>query len=225
MLTNKYGERKTEYYKDYVVFDLETTGISCYTDQVIEIAALTVQDNKVAECFSSFVNPQRSIPYSATRVNGITDDMVADAPTFDSVLNDFIEFIEDLPLVGHNIHSFDLKYIYRDSMEYFGAVPDNDYVDTLYLSRMCLPDLEHHTLADMACHYRISTKGAHRALNDCQMNQKVYEKLGKHLVSHPDDFPTCPECGNHMLKKNGKYGKFWGCSGYPNCRHTEKLKG
>ncbi|MCR4787566.1 MAG: topoisomerase DNA-binding C4 zinc finger domain-containing protein [Lachnospiraceae bacterium] len=223
MLGNTYGNRLTEYLNDYVVFDLETTGTSCYTDRVVEISAIKVINNEIAEEFSSLVNPEQKIPYFASQVNGITDDMVADAPLFEEALQDFLEFIGDLPLVGHNIHCFDMKFIYRDSMEFYGAVPGNDYVDTLYLARMCLPELDHHTLSDLASHYGISTEGAHRALADCRMNRMVYEKLGEHLVSHTLDFPKCPKCGNIMVKRSGKYGSFMGCSGYPNCRHTEKL--
>ena len=172
------GKQLLEYVPDYVVFDLETTGINCYKDSVVEISAVKVIGGMVEDEFSSLVNPQRSIPYAASRVNGITDAMVADAPPFDKVLAEFIDFTEGMTLVGHNIHSFDLKFIYRDSEKFYGGIPGNDYVDTLRLARKYMPQLKRHSLTLLAEYYGISTEGAHRALNDCHMNQQVYEQLG-----------------------------------------------
>ena len=79
-MANKKGNRLNLYTKDYVVFDLETTGLSPETDEIIEISGIRVRDGKAVEEFSTLVNPGRSIPYAATRINGITDKMVQDAP-------------------------------------------------------------------------------------------------------------------------------------------------
>ncbi len=135
MLSNTKGSQLSGYYPDYVVFDLETTGTSCYKDSVIEISAIKVVDHKIRDEFSLLVYPGRSIPYYASQVNRITDEMVADAPRFEVVLKDFIEFIGGMPLVGHNINAFDMKFIYLDCQNYYGSVLDNDYVDTLKLAR------------------------------------------------------------------------------------------
>ena len=172
------GKQLLEYVPDYVVFDLETTGINCYKDSVVEISAVKVIGGRVENEFSSLVNPHRSIPYEVSKVNGITDAMVADAPLFNDVLMKFIDFTEGMTLVGHNIHSFDLKFIYRDSEKFYGGIPGNNYVDTLRLARKYLPQLKRHSLTLLAEYYGISTAGAHRALNDCHMNQQVYEQMG-----------------------------------------------
>ncbi len=187
----------------------------------MEISAIKVMNGQVMDEFSTLVNPECPIPYSASRVNGITDDMVKGAPFFKDALTDFMEFIGDLVLVGHNIHYFDLKFIYRDCEEYFGKIPENDYVDTLKMARICLPELPHHSLSDLAEFYGISTEGAHRALNDCRMNQAVYEMMGELLLKKISSARKCPKCGNLLQRRNGKYGVFWGCSGYPDCRYTE----
>lgn len=223
MLGNTKGKMEMNYVSDYVIFDLETTGVNCHADQVIEISAIKVENHQVIEEFSTLVNPECHIPVVASEVNNITDDMVADAPLFKDVLPEFIEFIGDLPLVGHNIHTFDLPFIYRDSQKYLEKVPSNDYVDTLVLARMCLPDQEKYRLTNLADHFDITVENAHRALGDCRMNQKVYEELGKILDSGAVTVRMCPDCGKTMVKRNGKYGEFWGCSGYPNCKHTEKI--
>ena len=225
MLGKKQGKQRLESVPDYVVFDVETTGISCRYDEVVELSALKVKNGKVVEEFSTLVKAMRPISYGASMVNGITDDMLIDAPAFDTVLTDFIEFIEDLPLVGHNISTFDMKFIYRDCEKYFGKVPDNDYIDTLTLSRMCLTGMKHHKLTDVAEYYEISTDGAHRALNDCRMNQLVYEGLCADMKTGSFAKPReCPKCGQYLVKRKGKYGEFLGCSGYPGCRYTEDIK-
>ncbi len=225
MLSTKTGNMITEYVRDYVVFDLETTGISCNLDQIVEISGVKVIGGKVADNFSTLVNPQRPIPWQASQVNGITDDMVEDAPYIDDVLGQFIEFIGDFVLIGHNIKSFDLKFIYRESERLFGKFPDNDFVDTLILARHMFPEMEHHRLGDMADLFKLKNDQEHRALSDSMVNQKIYEKMGKLLMNSPELLKKCPECGNLLKKRNGKYGPFWGCSGFPDCRYTEDIEG
>lgn len=223
MLGANKGKKLDQYVSDYVVFDLETTGISCYTDQVVEISAIKVEKGQTVGEFTSLVNPKCPISYGASQVNGITDEMVKDAPTFDKVLADFLDFAGNYVLVGHNIHTFDLKFIYRDCEKFFGKVPENDYVDTLSLARICLPGLGHHKLTDLSEYYGISTKGAHRALNDCRMNQLIYERLGVEMEEKKKDMKKCPRCGQLLCQRKGKFGLFLGCSGYPACRYTENL--
>lgn len=223
MLGDKQGRKLDRYMPDYVVFDLETTGTNAMTDAVVEISAVKVRQGKVADEFTTLVNPGFPIPYYASKVNNIYDDMVKDAPVFQKALADFNEFAGSMVLVGHNIHTFDMKFIWRDAKEYWGKTITNDYIDTLVLARQCLPQLSHYKLVDLASHYHISADGAHRALADCHMNQKVFERLGKELDSPAvkKNMKICPRCGQFLRKRSGRYGEFWGCSGYPACRYTE----
>ena len=195
---------------DYVLYDLETTGTSSKYDEVIEISAVKVKNGVVTEEFSQLVNPGRPIPSAASAVNHITDDMVAFAPMFDSVLQQFLAFIGDDVLAGHNINRFDMKFLYRDCERYFGQTLTNDYIDTLKLARLCLPELSHHRLEDLAQYYGISTAGAHRALNDCRMNQQVFEKLAKELPQtvYSEVDPFSAEDASEVLEKL-KHMKFW----------------
>ena len=208
---------------DYVVFDLETTGVSYKHDEVIEISGIKVIGGKIEDKFSSLVNPGIPISPWATQVNGITDEMVADSPSFDVVLKDFLEFAGDMIIVGHNIQCFDMKFICRDALKFYGETVGNDYIDTLPLARMCLPTLPHHTLTALAEYYELDTEGAHRALNDCRMNQVIFENLVKELEQVAESkkgLMLCPVCGNLMVLRKGKFGEFFGCSGYPTCRYT-----
>ena len=214
------GRRLNQYAKDYVVFDLETTGISVEEDSIIEISAIKVKDNKPVEEFTTLVNPGTHIPIGATNINGITDEMVKDSPTLMEVLPDFLSFIEGEILVGHNIQSFDLKFIYRGAELLEKDVP-NDYVDTLFMARECLSMLKRHRLVDISAYFQIDIKGAHRALNDCVMNQRCYEEMGK--LSKDKTVEICPKCGGELRRRSGKFGDFYGCMNYPNCRFTRNV--
>ncbi len=226
MLSKQIGKKLNIYVPDYCVFDLETTGTSPVKDAIIEISAVKVVGGKVTEEFSTLVNPMRPIPYWATAVNGITDEMVKEAPTCEDALREFLDFVGDMILVGHNIHLFDMKFICRDAKEYWEMNVGNDYIDTLPIARKYLPALAHHTLGDLARHYDIDTEGAHRALFDCHMNQEVFEYLRDEMEKtskEREELPICPKCGKMLKIRNGKYGGFWGCAGYPTCRFTQNV--
>lgn len=226
MEKQKKGKRLSAYQPDYVVFDLETTGLSPATDQIIEISAVKVKGGRIKDTFSTLVNPGRHIPASASQVNGITDGMVADAPGLKDVLKRFLVFIGGDTLVGHNIHSFDMKFLNAAMQEFYQKDLENDYIDTLYMARNCLKELARHRLVDLAAHFRISTQGAHRALNDCMMNQKCFEEMGKRMAaagpgqSREPAAEVCPRCGGELVMRNGRYGPFYGCGNYPRCRYT-----
>jgi DNA polymerase III epsilon subunit family exonuclease len=136
------GKRIDHFIDTYVVFDLETTGLSCYGNEIIEIGAIKVENNRVVNTYSSFVKPMNNIPYYITRINGISNQMVSKAPGIDCALAEFLEFTGDYPLLGHNIISFDMKFINVASEVLFGKGIQNDYIDTLLLSRRHLQSLK-----------------------------------------------------------------------------------
>ncbi len=206
---------------DYVVFDFETTGLSCMGDKIIEISAVKVRDGQIVEEFSTLVDPEQPIPYGASMVNHITDDMVKGMPTIAEALPAFLSFVGKLPLVGHNILSFDMKFLNRECMELYGKEIANDLIDTLKVARQCFPEMHHRRLTDLAEHYGLSTVGAHRALADCRMNQIIYERMKAELKE--STVPVCPKCGCVLIIRSGRFGKFYGCSGFPGCRFTKNI--
>lgn len=223
------GKRLNRYLEDYVVFDLETTGISQERDAIIEISAVKVEKHEIVGEFSTLVNPGRHIPAGATAVNGITDEMVKDAPGIEAAVQNFLDFIGDFVLVGHNIHTFDTNFVYDAALQFLGREVRNDYIDTLYMARSCLPELEHHKLTDVAAYFGLQTQGAHRALFDCMMNQGCYEALGKLMEEKKkkgavSEEQSCPVCGGVLVLRKGKFGMFYGCSGYPACRFTRNVR-
>lgn len=226
LLSNTTGRKLNQYVPNYVVFDLETTGTSIISDAVIEISAVKVANGRVVDEFSTLVNPERPIPIHASNVNGIFDDMVKGAPVFKKALADFLKFAGDMVLVGHNIHTFDMKFICRDAEKYWGKTIGNDYIDTLQIARAYLPQVTSYKLTSLAEYYGIGSQGAHRALSDCRMNQRIFECLAKEIRNPSEEakaVPKCPKCGNVMRKRTGKYGEFLGCSGFPDCRYTMNL--
>lgn len=218
-MIRKKGKILNIYVPDYVVFDIETTGISIQKDKIIELSAVKVKEGKVVEEFSSLVNPRQPIPFEAYKVNGISDEMVAGEPFLEEVLPKFLDFTKNEIVVGHNIASFDTNFIYDAAYELFGHEFQNDYIDTLKMARARLPMLSHHKLSDVANYFSIDVMGAHRALNDCMINYQCFEALGKLKVEEKD---ICPQCGSPLVKRNGKFGAFYGCSSYPGCKFTRR---
>ena len=214
---------------NYCIFDLETTGFSPYADKIIEISAVKVINRQIVDERSTLINPKIPIPARATQVNNISNAMVRNAPEINEVLPRFLSFTEGMVLVGHNIHTFDMKFILRDAEE-LGLSVSNDYIDTLMLAKRIFPTLKGRKLTDLADHYGISSDGAHRALFDCRMNQIIYEKLKNesqnarekiHQTEQKQQY--CPFCRSPLQIKNGRFGQFLGCSNYPRCNYTKNL--
>lgn len=160
----------------YVVFDIETTGLSKEKEMITEIGAVKVADGKIIDRFSTFVNPQRPISAEIKKLTGITDDMVKDAPTIENVLPEFLKFCEDTVLVAHNA-SFDTGFI-RIAAERAGLGElHHTIVDTLELARALLPELNKHKL-DIVCeHLGVTLNGHHRAVNDAEATAEVFIKF------------------------------------------------
>ena len=143
---------------------------------ITEIGAVKVADGKIIDRFSIFVNPQRPISAEITKLTGITDDMVKDAPTIENVLPEFLKFCEDTVLVAHNA-SFDTGFI-RIAAERAGLGElHHTIVDTLELARALLPELNKHKL-DIVCeHLGVTLNGHHRAVNDAEATAEVFIKF------------------------------------------------
>ena len=133
--------------KDYVAFDLETTGLNVETDYIIEIGALKVIDGKVCERFMEFLKPPVSISPMITNITGITNEMVAGARNTRDIIRDFVEFCDDFVLVGHNI-MFDYKFSKKYANQY-GLSFEKKGIDTLKIARKTLCNLESKSLGTL----------------------------------------------------------------------------
>lgn len=165
----------------FVVFDIETTGLSKETESITEIGAVKVVDGKIIDRFSTFVNPERPIPAEITKLTGITNEMVADAPVITEILPKFLEFCQDTVLVAHNAN-FDTGFIRLNAERKCGIEVKNTVLDTLELSRALLPELKKHKL-DIVCEQLgVSLEGHHRAVNDAEATAEVFLKFIDMLV-------------------------------------------
>ncbi|MCI8783804.1 MAG: PolC-type DNA polymerase III [Dorea sp.] len=159
----------------YVVFDLETTGFSPIKDKIIEIGAVKVEQGKITEKFSTFVNPKVPIPFQITQLTSITDEMVLDAPDIETALPEFLAFIGDAVLVAHNA-SFDVGFI-EQNCRYQDIVPDFTSVDTVAMARILLPTLSKFKLNVVANALHISLENHHRAVDDAGATAEIFVKF------------------------------------------------
>lgn len=162
---------------DYVIIDIEMTGLEPSKDSIIEIAGLRVMGDQIESTFSSLIKPQEYVlKEEISALTGITEEMLSTAPAFENIHEHLSTFIGDLPLVGHNI-LIDIQFLNKTMLQHGYTAFDNDYVDTLPLSQKLFPEFIHHRLTDMAVYYGIDIDGAHRALQDCYMTKDCFDKM------------------------------------------------
>ncbi len=171
IITNYDSDRT---YDEYVVFDIETTGLSSINDMITEIGGVKIRNGEVIDVFSQLVNPERPISDFITNLTGITNEMVSDKPKIESVIESFNEFIKDSVLVAHNA-SFDMGFI-RERMRLVDLELDNPILDTLELGRIIFPTLKNHKLDTLAKHLDIDLENHHRALDDAMATKDILMK-------------------------------------------------
>jgi len=151
---------------EYVIFDLETTGLSPETERITEIGAVKMKNGEVVDRFSEFVNPRKQLTPEISQLTGITDDMLIDKPDETVIIPKFMEFVGDAVLVAHNAN-FDMSFIYA-VCERLSIPVKNGYLDTLDLARRVFPDLRNHKLDTLAKETNVRLEGHHRAVNDAE---------------------------------------------------------
>ena len=159
----------------YVVFDIETTGFSALKDKIIEIGAVKVENGRITERFSEFVNPQIPIPFRIEELTSINDNMVADAPTIDVILPKFEKFCEGCVMVAHNAE-FDMSFI-RKNYEDIGIEREDTVVDTVGMARFLLPQLNRFKLDTVAKAVGVSLEHHHRAVDDASCTADIFVKF------------------------------------------------
>ena len=159
----------------YCVLDLETTGFSFRTEKITEVGIMKVKNGEVIDEFSCFVNPEKPIPQRVIEVTNITDDMVKDAETIETVMPKIIEFVGDSVLVAHNA-DFDIGFLKYNAKE-LGLTLDNTYLDTLRLAKELFPEYKKYKLGIIAENLGIKVEVAHRALDDVDTTVKVLKVM------------------------------------------------
>ena len=160
---------------DYVVFDLETTGFSPETNRIIEIGAVKVQNGKIVDKFSTFVNPQVPIPFRIEQLTSINDSMVIDAPVIADILPEFMKFCEGCVMVAHNA-DFDMSFI-KKNCQRLDIPCKPTIVDTAALARVLLPNLNRFKLDTVAKALGVSLENHHRAVDDAGCTAEIFVKF------------------------------------------------
>lgn len=179
LITTVQNDKGQDFTGEFVVFDIETTGIGAISNEIIEIGAVKISNQTITEKFSTFVNPSRLIPYNIQELTGINDSMVADAPYIDEALPNFLKFCGDAVLVAHNA-SFDTGFINQKAKDR-GIHTDFTIIDTVSMARALLPELKKYKLDVVAKALGVVLENHHRAVDDANATAEIFLRLIKRL--------------------------------------------
>ena len=166
-----------KFYPDsYIVLDIETTGLSPLKDEIIELSAIKIVEGEIVETFSKLVKPEGKVSYFISNLTGITNEMLKNADSIESVLSDFYEFVGLSVIMGHNV-KFDIRFLDFNLRKYLNIPFSNDFIDTLRIAKYFLRELKSHRLGVLAEYFEFDSKGMHRALKDCHVTNLCYMKF------------------------------------------------
>lgn len=164
------NKRKKE--TKFVAIDVETTGLSPVYNELIEVSAIKYEGAKKVGTFSTLIKPKKEVSSTITKLTGITNRMLQNAPEVEKVMPDLINFIGDNTIVAHNAN-FDYSFLQNNSNRSF---TNNKVIDTVAISRKMLPNLPNHKLNTVARCIGIQDEGFHRAEFDCECCAQIYIK-------------------------------------------------
>ncbi|MBQ9460406.1 MAG: PolC-type DNA polymerase III [Clostridia bacterium] len=192
---------------EFIIFDIETTGLSPLKERITEIGAVRMVNGEIMDTFSTFVDPEMPIPEKITELTGIDDSMVQGAPKEDEAVRSFLEFCGERPMVVAHNASFDTSFIkaacQRNSIDY-----DLSHIDTLAVSRGLYPQLTKHKLDVVAEHLKLGSFNHHRACDDAMMLAKIFQQMIQKLR---DDFKidNTADIGKFLPKPSFKTYKYY----------------
>lgn len=161
--------------QEFVVFDIETTGLSSKHDMITEIGASKVRNGSIVDTYSSLVNPEQKIPHMIVELTGITNEMVENERTIDLVLPEFLDFIGDAAVVAHNA-KFDIAFIKEQSLRL--NIDFNPVVlDTLLLAKLLLTEIKRFNLKRISKYLNITLSNHHRAVDDSNATAQIFIKF------------------------------------------------
>ncbi|MBR0462676.1 MAG: 3'-5' exonuclease [Erysipelotrichaceae bacterium] len=181
-LSGQRGKRIFDFPSEYTVIDTETTGLSPFYCEIIELSAIKVRDDRIVDTYSRLVNPGCDVGCFITNLTGISNDMLKCEQSIEEVLPSFLEFVGDDKILGHNV-TFDINFINYDTCKYYGMIFDNDYFDTMWISRRIWKEERHHRLRDLIERCHLEGLQEHRGLSDCMYTYEAYLYMKKLIES------------------------------------------
>jgi DNA polymerase-3 subunit alpha (Gram-positive type) len=166
----------------YVIYDVETTGLSVTYNKIIELAGVKMKNGKIIAHFSEFINPHEAIPQQITQLTNITNEMVSQAPEEHEVISRFVEWIGDCVLVAHNAR-FDSGFLDAACKRHNILHANNPVVDSLELARWLYPNMKNHRLNTLADKFKVSLENHHRAIDDAQALSEIVFHMLKEVSS------------------------------------------
>ena len=159
--------------QDFTAVDIETTGLSPMFDSIIELSAVRFRSGKEVAAYNQLINPDVEIDSFITELTGITNEMLVGMPLIDDVLPDFLSFLGDDVIVGHNVH-FDINFIYDACVETGKPPLKNNFIDTMRISRRLHKDWPDHKLDTLLAELNLKSRSKHRAENDARLTAAAY---------------------------------------------------
>lgn len=163
---------------NYVLVDIETTGLSPVNDEIIEIGAIKVKDCKIVDQYNELIKINRKLSPFITNLTGITGEMLNKGKLPTIALKEFIDFVDEDVIIGHNVN-FDLGFLKNKCKKYIDYSLNNRYIDTMYLAKKLVPNSINYKLETLANYFNVSYEGAHRGLKDVEITYEVYNCLRK----------------------------------------------
>jgi DNA polymerase-3 subunit epsilon len=183
--------------RDYVAFDLETTGLSPQEDQIIEIGAVKIRDGKISGKYNCIIHPEIEVSDFIMNLTGISKDMLDQGIPLKEGVEGFLEFSRNFPVLGHNV-MFDYKFM-KMAAASFKYSFEREGVDTLSVARKLLSGLENKKLETLCAHYHYVNEAAHRAYDDALATAVVFEQMKKEFPDEKDIF--LPKQLQYKVKK------------------------
>lgn len=165
--------------KDYTIIDIETTGLSIDTSEIIELAALKIRSQLVISNFSKLIQIDKTIPAEIVKLTGIDNQLlIKEGICIDDALNQFILFLGTDILVGHNI-DFDLSFINKAITDHDMSFKTDNTIDTLKIARTKIRNITNYKMKTLLDYFSITREQTHRALDDCYLTLELYNKLNE----------------------------------------------